>query len=221
MCGRFTRIIPLEEIHKEFEITENACDLGPSYNIAPTQPIAVIQGEGGARRLVTLRWGLIPSWAEDPTIGNTMINARAETLTQKPSFRAAFKKRRCLIVADGFFEWQTHETGTVRLYIRLQSGQPFGFAGIYEHWISPAGQTIRTCPIITTDANELMRPIHQHMPVMLPKEHHALSLDATIEDEPLLLPLLVPFKGEAMEAYAVSRLVNAPRNNSPACIAPV
>lgn len=221
MCGRFTRTNSLEDILQAFEITEAACDLPPSYNIAPTQPIAVIAEEGGARRLVTLRWGLIPVWAKDPAIGHKMINARAETLAQKPSFRTAFKKRRCLIVADGFYEWRKAGDRKTPLYIRLQSGRLFGFAGLYEHWTSPAGEIIRTCAIITTEANDLMRPIHHRMPVILRKEHYALWLDPTIEDAELLLPLLQPFASEEMEAYEVSRLVNSPRNNARACLEPV
>lgn len=221
MCGRFTRIALLEDIIAAFEVDEIACDLEASYNIAPTQPIAVIADEGGMRRLVTLRWGLIPPWSKDPTIGNTMINARAETLTQKPSFKQAFKKRRCLIVADGFYEWQKRETTKVPLYIRFQSGEPFGFAGLYEYWTSPEGISIGTCAIITTDANDLMRPIHNRMPVILPKEHHAVWLDPTIEDETLLASLLQPFASDELEAYEVSRLVNSPKNNSPACVQPI
>jgi putative SOS response-associated peptidase YedK len=220
MCGRFTRTNSLEEILQEFEIAEVACDLGPSYNVAPTQPIAVIAEEGGARRLVTLRWGLIPSWAKDASIGNKLINARAETLSQKPSFRQAFKKRRCLIVADGFFEWQKRGATKVPLYIRLQSGKPFGFAGLYEYWTPPGGQPIGTCAIITTEANDRMRPIHHRMPVILPREHHALWLNPAVEDEALLLSLLEPFVDGDMETYEVSRLVNSPKNNSPTCIAP-
>jgi putative SOS response-associated peptidase YedK len=221
MCGRFTRAGSVDDILQAFEIVEVACDLDPSYNIAPTQPIAVIQEEGGARRLVTLRWGLIPAWAKDPSIGSRLINARAETVAQKPSFRNAFKKRRCLIVADGFFEWQKRGAGKVPLYIRLRGGQPFGFAGLYDYWTSSEGQSVRTCAIITTEANDLMRPIHSRMPVILPKEHHALWLDPTVDDEALLLPLLQPCASEAMEAYEVSRLVNSPKHNAPACIAPV
>ena len=220
MCGRFTRIISLEEIIEAFVVVETACDLGPSYNIAPTQPIAVIANESGARRLVTLRWGLIPSWAKEPSIGNKMINARAETLTLKPSFRQAFKKRRCLIVADGFFEWQKRGREKVPLYIRMQSKQSFGFAGLYEYWTSPEGETIGTCAIITTEANDLLRPIHNRMPVILPPEHHAVWLNPTIGEETLLLPLLQPFPGDTMEAYEVSRLVNSPKHNSPRCLAP-
>ncbi len=221
MCGRFTRISLLEDIIEAFDVAEIACDLGASYNIAPTQPIAVIQEQSGTRRLVTFRWGLIPHWAKDASMGNKLINARAETLTQKPSFRQAFKKSRCLIVADGFYEWQTRGTSKVPLYIKLKSGEPFGFAGLYEYGMSPEGTSIGTCAIITTEANELMRPIHNRMPVILPKEHYTLWLDPTIEDETLLLPLLQPFASDEMEAYEVSRLVNSPRNNSPACIQPV
>ncbi len=221
MCGRYTRISILDAILQAFEITQNACDLAPSYNIAPTQPIAVIQEASGIRRLVTLRWGLIPSWAKDPEIGNRMINARAETLTQKRSFRQAFKKRRCLIVADGFYEWQKQGTAKIPLYIRLKSGEPFGFAGLYEYWTSPEGTSIGTCTIITTEANALLRPIHDRMPVILPKEHHARWLDPAIEDEKLLLSLLQPIGAGEMEAYEVSRLVNSPKHNSSACIQPI
>jgi putative SOS response-associated peptidase YedK len=211
----------MEDIIQAFAITENACDLGPSDNIAPTQPIAVIQEHSGVRRLVPLRWGLIPAWAKDPSIGTRMINARAETLSQQLSFRSAFKQRRCLIVADGFFEWQHRGAGNVPLSIRLRSGKPFAFAGLYDDWTSPEGQSIGTCAIITTDANELIRPIHHRMPVILPTKHHAVWLDPTIEDETLLLPLLQPCPSEAMEAYEVSRLVNAPRHHAPTCIEPV
>jgi len=221
MCGRFTRTIPLEDIITEFDVAQVVCDLGPSYNIAPTQPIAIIAEEGGTRRLVTLHWGLIPSWAKDPAIGNKMINARAETLSQKPSFRLAFKKRRCLIIADGFYEWRKQGSRKVPLYIRLKSGQPFGFAGLYEHWTAPDGNTIETCAVITTGANDLLHPIHPRMPVILPKAHHAAWLDPTMEDEQVLLPLLQPFASDEMEAYEVSRQVNSPRYNAPACILPV
>ncbi len=221
MCGRFTRISLLEDIIEAFDVAENGCDLGASYNIAPTQPIAVIQEASGIRRLVTLRWGLIPSWAKDSAIGNKMINARAETLAQKPSFRQAFKKRRCLIVADGFYEWQKRGGAKIPLYIRLKSGEPFGFAGLYEYWTSPEGTSIGTCAIITTEANELMRPIHNRMPVILPKERHALWLDPTIEDDTLLLPLLQPLASDEMEAYEVSRIANSPKNNTSRCIEPV
>jgi putative SOS response-associated peptidase YedK len=221
MCGRFTRTGTIDDILQAFEVAEVACDLEPSDNVAPTQPIAVIAEEGGARRLVTLRWGLIPAWSKDPAIGNRLLNARAETIAQKPSFRRAFRKRRCLIVADGFFEWQTRGAGKVPLYIRLRGGQPFGFAGLYDDWTSPEGESVGTCAIITTDANDLMRPIHSRMPVILPREHHALWLDPTVDDETRLLPLLRPYASEAMEAYEVSRLVNSPKQNARTCIEPV
>jgi hypothetical protein len=153
-----TRIIPLEDLIQAFAIGEHACALGPSDTIAPTQPIAVIQEDSGVRRLVPLRWGLIPAWAKEPSIGNRMINARAETLSQQPSFKHAFKPRRCLIVADGLFEWQHRGAGKVPRYIRLRSGRPLAFAGLYNDWTSPEGQSIGACAIITTDANERMRP---------------------------------------------------------------
>jgi putative SOS response-associated peptidase YedK len=221
MGGRLTRITPLADIIQAFAIAANACDLGPSDTIAPTPPIAVIQEANGVRRLVPLRWGLIPAWAKEPSIGHRMINARAETLSQQPSFRRAFKPRRCLSVADGLFEWQHRGAGKVPLSIRLRSGRPLAFAGLYDDWTSPEGQSIGTCAIITTDANDLMRPIHHRMPVILPTAHHAVWLDPTIDDEALPRPLLQPCPSEAMEADEVSRLVNAPRHHAPTYIATV
>jgi putative SOS response-associated peptidase YedK len=217
MCGRFTRSQNIPAIAQEFGITLTTCDLGPSYNIAPTQKVAVIITEG-VKQLVPVRWGLVPSWAKDVSVGNKMINARAETITEKASYRNAFKKRRCLVIADGFYEWQNVE-GTKRpVYIKLKSGKPFGFAGIYEKWNSPEGEEITTCTIITTAANELMKPIHERMPVILPKEHEDEWLDPATEDRERLVELLKPYPADQMEAYPVSRRVNSPQSNSPDCI---
>lgn len=219
MCGRFTRTAEIPEIAVQFGVKEVASDLGPSYNIAPTQDIAVIISEG-EKRLVQVRWGLIPAWADDPKIGNRLINARAETLVEKPSFKNAFRKRRCLIVADGFYEWQKSGTAKKPIYIRLKSGRPFGFAGLYETWTSPDGEEVTTCTIITTEPNELMKPIHNRMPVIVPKDKEDIWLHPDSYEEELV-ELLEPYPADLMEAYEVSRMVNSPGNNSPECIEPV
>jgi putative SOS response-associated peptidase YedK len=217
MCGRFTRSQSIEAIAEEFGVEQASYDLGPSYNIAPTQKVAAIITDG-VKRLVPMRWGLVPSWAKDPSIGNKMINARAETITEKASYRNAFKKRRCLVVADGFYEWQSMGDAKRPMYIRLKSGKPFGFAGLYEVWNPPEGEAITTCTIITTEANELMKPIHERMPVIIPREHRDKWLDPTMQDQGQLLGMLRPNPAEEMEAYPVSRRVNSPSNNSRECI---
>lgn len=218
MCGRFTRTQSIPNLAQEFGVVEVNSDLTPSYNIAPTQEVAVII-TAGVKTLAPVRWGLVPSWAKDMSVGSKMINARAETVSEKPSYRNAFKRRRCLVVADGFYEWQS-VAGTKRpIYIRFKSGRPFGFAGLYEMWNSPEGEGITTCAIITTQANELMRPIHERMPVIIPKEKEDLWLDPKTEDESLLLSLLKPYPADQMEAYPVSKKVNSPKNNSADCLA--
>ncbi|HXG68467.1 MAG TPA: SOS response-associated peptidase [Blastocatellia bacterium] len=220
MCGRFVRRKTMPEIAEEFGVEEIVADLKPSYNIAPTQEVAMVISDGG-RKLLQARWGLIPAWADDPSIGNRMINARAETVTQKASFKNPFRKQRCLIVADGFYEWMQAGRGKKPFFIHLKSGRSFGFAGLYENWLSPERERITTCTIITTDANELMKPIHQRMPVIIPKEKEDLWLDPAQKDESALLDLLKPYPSNLMEAYEVSRVVNTPANNSPACLEPV
>ena len=171
-------------------------------------------------RIGPLRWGLIPSWAKDPAIGNRLINARAETVAEKPSFRSAFAKRRCLVVADGFYEWRKTGKGKVPVYITLRSKRPFGFAGLYEHWKAPDGKEIRTCTIITTDSNELVRPIHDRMPVILPKAVEDRWLDPGEHDRGRLQALLQPYPSEEMDAYDVTTVVNNTRHDAPDCIAP-
>ena len=219
MCGRFTRTVSVEAAAKAFDVDEISSELKASYNIAPTQKVAVIVKDG-KKKLIEVRWGLVPSWAKDIAIGNKMINARAETITQKASFKNAFKKRRCLIVADGFYEWQKVGDGKRPVYIRLKSGQPFGLAGLYETWRSPEGEEIMTCAIITTEPNELMQPIHDRMPVIIPKDNQDLWLDPQVQEEAVLRDLLAPYPADAMQAYPVSRRVNSPANNSAECIKP-
>jgi putative SOS response-associated peptidase YedK len=219
MCGRFTRTADVEEVAEEFGLERIESSLEPSYNIAPTQNVAAIV-QDDQKRLVTMRWGLIPSWAKDEAIGAKLINARAETVSEKPSFRTPFKRRRCLIIADGFFEWQKIGGEKQPFYIHLKSGKPYAFAGLFDVWDSP-DESITSCTLITTEANELMQPIHERMPVILNREAADLWI-ATNQQEPKdLLDLLKPYPADLMEAYAVSKLVNSPRNNQPDCIEPL
>ena len=162
--------------------------------------------------------GFDPSWADDPGISSRMINARLETVAEKPSFRRAFKKSRCLMLADGFYEWRKENGGKQPYYVRMQSGQPFAFAGIWESWNMGEGGEIHSCAIITTDANDLMREIHHRMPVIMPPEYYELWLDPGVREPERLLPLLEPYQAADMEAYPVSRRVNSPSNDEPGCV---
>ena len=221
MCGRFTLTLNPDELQEQFGLSEPPpTQLVPRYNIAPTQAVAVIANNSD-RKLELFQWGLIPSWAKDPKIGNKMINARAETLAEKPSFRTALKRRRCLVVADGFYEWKKTGSGKTPMYIQLKDGQPFGFAGLWEAWQSPEDGLIKTCTIITTTPNALMEGIHDRMPVILPRE----AYDRWLAPEELpaaeTLPLLQPYDAAQMRAVQVSTRVNSPAVDSAECILPV
>ncbi len=218
MCGRYTLRTPIDVLAEGFEIEEYPSTITPSYNIAPTQEVAAVVEEDEKRKLEMLRWGLIPSWAKDPSIGNKMINARAETVSEKPSFRKAFKVRRCLILADGFYEWQKTDNGKQPYYIKMQDDSPFAFAGLWEIWQN--GEEIRSATIITTEANDLMNEIHHRMPVILPPEDYAMWLDPDFDEKEPLTSLLKPYPADAMEAYPVSRRVNKPSNNEPGVVQP-
>jgi putative SOS response-associated peptidase YedK len=196
-----------------------APDLLPRFNIAPGQPVAVVRQEARAegRELAFLRWGLIPDWADDPSIGNRLANARSETAATKPSFRRAFQSRRCLVVADGFYEWQKTNGRKQPYFVGLQSDRPFGLAGLWERW-EKHGEPVESCTILTTDANELMQPIHERMPVILPPDQYALWLDPRCQETGKLAKLLQPFPSEGMLAYRVSALVNNPKNDVPQCV---
>jgi putative SOS response-associated peptidase YedK len=218
MCGRFALKTPPRTIQEHFQLPETV-DLSPRYNIAPSQEIAAVRllPEKGIRQLDMLHWGLIPHWARDMKIGYRMINARAETLAQKPSFRAAFKKRRCLIIADGFYEWKHAGKAKQPFYVHLKNGAVFAFAGLWESWHSPDGSTLESCTIITTSANELISEIHDRMPVILPPSQYGSWLQVSTPEQSLQ-QLFAPYPAEAMEAYRVSAEVNSPRNDTPACI---
>ncbi len=219
MCGRFTLSQPLDAIASTFNLTQIP-PLEPRYNIAPTQlvPAVLSAPEQSKKQLQMLRWGLIPSWAKDAAIGAKLINARSETVSEKPSFKAAFKRRRCLIIADGFYEWQRQEGKKQPYYFRMQSGQIFAFAGLWEHWKSPDEQTTTSCTILTTEANDLLRPIHDRMPVILEEKDYDLWLNPEVQKSELLQPLLHPYPANLMTSYAVSTKVNNPKNNTPECI---
>jgi putative SOS response-associated peptidase YedK len=218
MCGRYTLKTSINSLAEHFEIEEYPSSITPSYNIAPTQEVAAVVEEDEKRVLEMFHWGLIPSWAKDPAIGNKMINARAETVSEKPSFRKAFKVRRCLILADGFYEWQKTDNGKQPYHIKMQDDSPFAFAGLWETWKN--GEEIRSCTIITTDANDLMGEIHHRMPVILHPEDYGLWLDPDFDEKEPLTTLLKPYPADAMEAYPVSRRVNKPSNNEPSVVEP-
>jgi len=217
-----------EQLREAMPYFEIPSGFAPRYNIAPSQPIAVVPNlpvkENQKPRLDFYVWGLIPSWAKDPDIGNRMINARSETLSEKPSFKNAYRRRRCLILADGFYEWKKENQDgraiKVPNYIRMKSGDPFAFAGLWELWNAPDGSQVYSATIITTEPNELLRPIHNRMPVILPQEQYQTWLSPDEADAASLQPLLAPYPAEQMTAYAVSRQVNNPANETEELIAP-
>jgi len=219
MCGRFTLTADVSTLQDAFPFVNMPEGLQPRFNIAPSQPVAVVPNDG-RNQLDYFVWGLIPSWAKDPSIGNRMINARAETVLEKPSFRNAFRRRRCLVLADGFYEWKQGERGKTPMYIRLTSGKPFAFAGLWESWNAPDGSNVLSCTIITTQPNDLMATIHNRMPVILPEQAYPAWLETGEGDTKGLTELLVPYSAQEMQAYPVSPLVNSPKNDVPELIRP-
>jgi putative SOS response-associated peptidase YedK len=222
MCGRFTLTDPDADIAQQFDLPAMP-DLEPRYNIAPTQPVVAVRvpEPGAVRELAVFTWGLIPSWAKEPKMGARMINARSETAAEKPSFRAAFKRRRCLVIADGFYEWQKVDGGKQPQFIHMADRRPFGIAGLWEHWEGDEGSVIESCTLLTTEPNDLLRPIHNRMPVILKPEDYDLWLDPEVQQRERLQPLLTAYDGTEMNHYPVSRFVNSPRNDGPDCIEPV
>ena len=230
MCGRYSLKTEPVELARLFQVPDPPT-LPRRYNIAPSQAVTTVRIDPDAetRGFAALQWGLVPSWAEDPGIGNRLINARSETVSQKPAFRSAFKRRRCLIAADGFFEWKRAPSvakGAPKQpsYIRLRDREPFAFAGLWERWApreGTPGRVLETCTILTTSPNELMRPIHDRMPVILPPPDFDTWLDPRVHDEGALQALLGPFPADRMTATKVSTRVNSPRNDDAQCIQPV
>ena len=224
MCGRFTLRTPLKQVADAFDLAPTLLADGVEwparYNIAPTQNVAVVRqrGEEG-RELSRLRWGLVPSWADDPAIGNRMINARSETLAAKPAYRDAFRLRRCLVVADGFYEWKQQARPKQPYHIRLADERPFAFAGLWDRW-QRGHLVIESCTIVTTAANELLRPLHERMPVILDPADYTTWLDPQRQDPEQLEALLTAYPADRMAMRAVSTAVNSARQDSPQCLAP-
>lgn len=222
MCGRFTLTVDPRDLLDAFPGISIPDEYHPRYNIAPTQPVAVITNSGD-NKLQYFQWGLVPFWAKDPSIGNNLINARAETLSIKPAFKNAFRRRRCLILADGFFEWQsvTGQKTKQPFYFQLSDKQPFGFAGLWETWHDSNGNDLYTCTIITTQPNKVLEPIHNRMPVILKPEDYSLWLSTDEKPGPEMESLLKPYPDNLMKGYPVSLLVNSPANDSKENIRPI
>lgn len=220
MCGRFTLLTDWEQLIARFHINNHTDDVTdePRYNIAPSQSILAVIHDGKKARAGRLRWGLIPAFAKNPQIGYKMINARAETIDEKPAYKRLLSRKRCLLPADSFYEWRRDCSGKTPMRILRKDQQPFAFAGLWDRWQSPDGQHIHTCTIITTSSNQLMQPIHGRMPVILTKAHENMWLDRSITDPALLKSFLVPYDTEEMTAYPVSDIVNSPKNDNEACI---
>jgi putative SOS response-associated peptidase YedK len=218
MCGRFALNADPQLIQQTFGLDFVPADLEPRFNVAPSQPVAVISNQN-PREIEMFKWGLIPSWSKDPAIGNKMINARVETAAEKPSFRDAFKKRRCLIPATGFYEWS--QADKTPMYVHLVEDEIFAFAGLWETWKSPEGQVIHSTTILTTEPNELLSQFHHRMAIILRPEDYAAWLNPDPLTAAEMMPLLQPYPADLMAAYEVSKAVNSPVNDTMACIQPV
>ena len=216
MCGRYSLTTPVDHLIEVFDVPPVTFDYRPRYNIAPSQAVPVVSSDKRGARLGLLRWGLVPAWADDPAIGSLMINARAETLLDKPSFRKAAVSRRCLVPADGFYEWAKEGNRKVPYWIHSPDREPMGLAGIWERWHPDGPEPVYCMAIITVDANEGIQHLHHRMPAIVPAVHRKAWLDAQtpVADA---LSLLEPYEG-VLEAYPVSTLVNSPANDEPGCI---
>lgn len=219
MCGRYTLVTDIETMMKRFFVNGVPIDLKPRYNIAPGQMIPAIIEDKGTRRIGQLRWGLIPAWAKDEKIGYKMINAKAETIEEKPAFRTLFKRKRCIIPADGFYEWKQTKLGKQPMRMTLKNRGLFAFAGLYDTWVRPDGEKVHTCTIITTEPNRVVTEIHKRMPVILRPEDEGIWLDREHDDSERLHSLLVPYEADEMMAYPVSTMVGNVNNDQPECIA--
>ena len=222
MCGRFTLTVNPADLQDTFSNFIFPSKFAPRFNIAPSQPLLAIPNDG-ANRADFFRWGLIPMWAKDRSIGNRLINARGETVAEKPSFRGSFKYKRCLILADGFYEWKANPGTKTKtpFFIHMKDRKPFAFAGLWDSWESSDGSNLKTCTIITTEPNELMEPIHNRMPVILHTRDYEKWLDPSPQTPDDLLPLIKPYSADDMSAYPVSTLVNKPSNDTPELVVPI
>lgn len=222
MCGRYTLFASMDDIVERFMVDVFEEEIyEPSYNIAPSQQVIAIINDGSRNRLGQLRWGLIPPWAKDEKIGYKTINARGETVAEKPSFRNAYRKKRCILPADSFYEWQRDGKNKTPINIKLKDGGLFGLAGLWESWKSPDGKLIHSCTVVTTESNELMKPIHDRMPVILKPESEGIWLNPNIQEPDVLNQLIKPFDAEQMETFIVSNDVNSPKMNHEGLIVPV
>ena len=221
MCGRFTLKTSRAKIAKLLGL-KAVPTLEPRYNIAPSQPVLAVrlEPERGELEGTFLKWGLIPSWAKEPGIGNNLANARADAVATKPAFRSAFKKRRCLVIADGFYEWQKGESGKTPYYFQLKDQSPFAFAGLWERW-EKGEEPLESCTLITTEANGIVEPVHDRMPVILDPSSFSRWLDPNEQRAEALKAMLVPLPDDWLTAHSVSKLVNNPKYESPRCIEPV
>jgi putative SOS response-associated peptidase YedK len=221
MCGRYSFDPQDYDFYRRFVIKNKTFSLKPSYNVAPADTMPVVVSDG-SNTLELMRWGLVPFFAKDPSIGSKMINARAETVAEKPSFKRLLTSKRCLVPASGFYEWKQFPEGKLPHHIRVKGETVFAFAGLYDVWKDPKnGTELKTYTIITTEPNELMQPIHNRMPVILSREDEAAWLNPDLVEPEQLTPLLKSFPAELMEAFQVSRDVNSPRNNSPQLVEPI
>jgi putative SOS response-associated peptidase YedK len=222
MCGRFTASFEFREIKVRYNLGRDRPLFARRYNIAPSQEVPVIVQEDGVNELKPMRWGLVPSWAPDPSIGNRLINARAETITEKPSFRRLIESRRCLIPADGFYEWRREGSRKIPVWFHLKKKEPFAFAGLWDVWRDVEGEVLHTFTIITTVPNALLRRIHHRMPVMFDTLQARQWLDPRLSTRNAdIAAVLAPFPSELMESHDVSLLVNKPEIDSLDCINPV
>lgn len=221
MCGRFTLTVNPSELDEVFENFTFPQKFAPRFNISPTQPVLAIPNDAKNKADFFL-WGLIPSWSKDPSMASKLINARGETIAEKPSFRGGYKYKRCLILADGFYEWKANQNQKTKTpyFIHMKDRNPFAFAGLWDEWHSPDGDSIRTCTIITTEPNELMSSLHNRMPVILEKKDYDAWLDPTPQTDLNLLRLIKPYPTSKMTAHPVSTLVNKPSNDVPECVVP-
>lgn len=220
MCGRYALYGPSSRLREHFEVDFDPIGFAPRYNIAPQQLAPVIRWQTGGRVVAVLRWGLVPSWAKDDTMGSRLINARAETVAEKPSFRAAFKARRCLVPCDGFFEWATTPEGKQPYYIRLKGEVPMALGGLWEHWLAPTGEALETFTILTTAANARIAALHERMPVILPPEAWGLWLNPA-RTPAQVQPLMQTYPADAFALDAVSKRVGNTRNDDPELLTPI